>query len=121
MRIRSAAIKGAVAMALAMPVIGLSAPVAHADVNCDGGEICFWENHYYSGNDVYTTAGYEDNWPNYIENKESSLVNRGTSGLGVRVYNYHGMSGYLYCAPRGIQWGDLNPENVGSSHNWHLC
>lgn len=108
-------------MGLMVPVVGLSATAAHADTTCSSTEICFWESHYYSGDGVYTTAGYEDNWPNYIENKESSLINRGTSGLGVGVYRYHDMSTYLYCAPRGIQWVNLNPENVGSSHNWQLC
>ncbi len=102
-------------------VAALTATAASADQSCDAKEVCFWEDALYGGNDVLTTQGYENNWPNYIENKDSSTSNRGTSGLGVRVFDNHDYKNRIYCVPSGVAWSRLNPQDRGSSHGWGSC
>lgn len=112
----------AAGMATALGVAALAAPAASADPTCSSAEFCVWGQHYYgSDSEAFTTEGNYDNWPNYIENKDSSLKNRGTTGKGVTVFRYHDQTTAIYCAPRGVAWPDLNPEDLGSSHYWTGC
>ncbi|WP_344898429.1 peptidase inhibitor family I36 protein [Actinomadura meridiana] len=94
---------------------------ASADQSCDPKEVRFWEDANFGGNDVLTTQSYENNWPNWIENKDSAASNHGTTGLGVRVHDYHDYKARIWCIPAAVSWGRLNPQDRGSSHGWGYC
>lgn len=115
----------AVLLAVLVTVASLvvSQGAAHAAGACDGGAFCVYTNERWDPSGPHFEAqGNNGDWhvafPT-VSNGDESVINNGTSGMAVHVYDYPGGVGFKYCARKGSKF--VIPaalDDDGRSHYW---
>jgi hypothetical protein len=105
-------------------LIALSVTSAAQAANDDGnstcvvGDYCAWTGTSFSGS-VWSWFGQDNDWPAIIDEDESSVWNRSTTGKSVRVYDFTGFGTFIYCTAPNTSFGTLGVANDGNSNTWN--
>lgn len=89
--------------------------------DCSSTYACWWVDINYGG-DYYGSSKDQWTWPAGIANKDSSVVNNGTSGQAIFTYNYNSWIETMYCVRKGVwvSWLGNDKQDRGQSHNWKV-
>lgn len=110
-------------LALVAPAVtgALAIPSVASAYDCPRGALCAWQHDSYRG-DKFVTYGYSGNWPDWIENQDSSWYNNGYSGNYGYAKIYAGNYGLwpqtLCIAPGVLIWHHDGANDRGSSNYW---